>query len=97
MVPMRFTYDPAKDAANRKQHGLPLIEGAHVLLGDPCRHLTRLDSRHEEERWVTIGPHPVFHGLLVVVYHFRSADLVRLISVRKSTAQERKRYAQRVN
>lgn len=95
-VPLRFAYDPAKDVGNRQRHGMSLIEGVHVLLGDPNRHLTRLDRRQVEERWITIGPHPVIPGLLVVVYHYRSVDLVRLISVRKATAQERKSYAHRI-
>jgi uncharacterized DUF497 family protein len=94
-VSLRFAFDPAKDAANRQAHGMSLIEGAHVLVGDPNRHLTRLDQRHREERWITIGPHPVIPGLLVVVYHYRSADLVRLISVRLATSRERKHYAHR--
>ena len=96
-MPLRFAYDPAKDLANRHRHGLSLVEGAHVLLGDPNRQLTRLDPRHVEERWITLGPHPEIPSLLVVVYHYRSHDLVRLISVRKATAQERKSYAHRIS
>lgn len=92
---LRFTFDPAKDAANRQAHGVSLIEGAYVLVSDSNRHLTRLDKRHREERWITIGPHPAIPGLLVVVWHERSADLVRLISVRTATSRERKHYAHR--
>ena len=48
------------------------------------------DDRHDEPRWVAIG----FVGLQlhVVVYTVRNRA-VRVISLRKATPQERKRYA----
>jgi uncharacterized DUF497 family protein len=94
-VPLRFTCDPAKDAHNRHVHGMSLVEGARVLIGDPSRLHTWLDRRQREERWKTVGPHPVIPGLLIVVYHYREDDLIRLVSVRKATVQEGRTYANR--
>jgi len=44
----------------------------------------------EEERWVTMGLDATGR-VLVVVYTWR-AESVRLISARKATARERRRY-----
>lgn len=97
-MPPRFVYDRDKDKLNRKHHGMSLVEGYHVLKGDPRFFMTDLDVDQVEERWITIAPHPVIPGLLVVVYHHRNMqdeDTIRLISVRKATRLERKAYEER--
>jgi len=50
----------------------------------------RDDSSDREERLVTLGL-DAFGRLLVVVYTWRG-ERVRLISARKATARERRRY-----
>ena len=44
---MRWTWDPDKDAINRRKHRLPLSIG-EVALGDPLA-LSRQDSHPDEE------------------------------------------------
>ncbi len=44
----------------------------------------------DEERWVTMGRDALGH-VLIVVYTWRG-ESVRLISARKATARERRRY-----
>lgn len=87
---MEFEWDPAKAAANEKKHGLSFEEGTRAF-GDPFA-VTVADSAHSEQeaRFVTLGALP--NGRLVVVVHADRAGRIRLISVRRATARERRRY-----
>jgi uncharacterized DUF497 family protein len=84
-----ISFDPAKRASNLAKHGLDLADGAQVLEGH-C--LDRLDDRRDygEERWMSIG---LLHGEIVVcAWADWGEDEVRLISLRKATANEQKEY-----
>jgi uncharacterized protein len=82
-------FDPKKDAANLKKHGVSLSEGDGVL-NDPLA-LTVEDRNAEGElRFVTVGMN-VFGSLMVVV-HASRGDEVRIISVRKADPKERRNY-----
>lgn len=82
-------FDPKKDAANIKKHGVSLSEGDGVL-SDPLA-LTIEDDRSEgEQRFVTIGMN--IFGSLIVVVHTPRRDGPRIISVRKADPRERRSY-----
>ena len=86
---MSIEFDPAKDAANIRKHGVSLAEGDGVLL-DPLA-LTVEDAMSEgEQRWQTVGMSSLGE-LMVVVWAYRGDD-VRLISVREAEPQERRDY-----
>lgn len=53
--------------------------------------IQRLDDRHSEPRFVAVGY--VGDRLHVVVY-VEHGDRIRLVSLRRATASERKRYAE---
>ncbi len=96
---LRFIWDRHKDAVNRRKHGFSLLVGAQVLINDPFVLLHLHDRRHSqtEERWITIGPARGDSGqrLFFVVHTTRQDDLIRIISVRKATAHERRFHAKR--
>ena len=93
---MRFIWDPRKDAANRQKHGVSFDLACRVF--DDPTHISTQD-RHEsgEERWQTIGligPMAIF----MVAHTYEEDDdeeVVRIISARKATKAERKRYDER--
>lgn len=86
---MSAEFDPKKDAANVKKHGVSLAEGDGVL-NDPLA-LTVEDATVEgEQRFVTIGLN-AFGSLMVVVHTPRGRES-RLISVRKADPKERRNY-----
>ena len=76
---MRYTWDPAKDALNRRKHGLGLSDGIPALQ-DPNRDF-RIDDRFDygEERNVTLGKGR--KQILVVVSTVRKLNSIRIISV----------------
>jgi hypothetical protein len=86
---MNYEWDPAKAASNRQKHGVSFADAVAVFSDDLA--LTLADDHDGEQRFVSIGT-DVFGDVLVVVYTWRGEDTIRVISARKATRQERKRY-----
>lgn len=86
---MHSVFDPKKDAANIKKHGVSLTEGDGVL-NDPLATTVEDPDSEGEQRFVTIGQNS-FGSLMVVVYAYRGEE-IRLISVRKAEPKERRAY-----
>jgi len=87
---MEFEWDPRKDAANQRKHGVGFREAATVF-GDPLA-TTFPDTDHSisEHRFLTIGA--TVSGRLIVVAHTESDDIIRIISARVVTRHERRFY-----
>jgi uncharacterized DUF497 family protein len=86
---MLVEWDPDKARSNSRKHGISFADAVFALEDEGA--LTIRDSFFdEEERWVTMGL-DALGRLLVVVYTWRGESL-RLISARKATARERRRY-----
>jgi hypothetical protein len=87
---MRYTWDPEKDALNRRKHGLSLSDGIDAL-EDPERE-SWIDDRFDygEERIVTLGLSKA--RVLYVVSTEWGEDWTRLISVRRANDREIKQY-----
>jgi uncharacterized DUF497 family protein len=87
---VRFEWDPAKDRANRRAHGVAFAEAVTVLDDDFALTRDDPDAAHEM-RFVTLG---LSDGgnLLVVVYTYREPDAVRIISAWKANERQRVRY-----
>ena len=82
-------FDPKKDAANIKKHGVSLSEGDGVL-SDPLALTIEDESAEGEQRFVTLGMN-VF-GTLMIVVHAPRREGPRIISVRKADPKERRDY-----
>ena len=92
---MQFTWDERKNRINKRKHGLG-FETA-VLVFDEPYHVSRIDQEVAGElRWQTIGMAKGMQVLLVAHTLLESGDaeVVRIISARKATPQERSIYAQ---
>ena len=86
---MNFEWDPVKAASNLEAHGVDVADAA-VALEDE-RALTIEDTRHDDEqRFVSLCLDSLAR-LLVVVYTWRD-DTIRIISARKATKNETRRY-----
>jgi len=85
-----FEWDPVKSAANLKKHRASFFEAATVFL-DP-NVLIEPDQVHSEDesRASAIGFSRLSRILLVV--HTERQERIRLISARKATREERRRY-----
>lgn len=93
---MRLTWDERKNRANKRKHGVS-FETASLIFDDPY-HVSRPDREMEGElRWQTIGMVRGAQILLVAhtVSESEDEEVLRIISARKATPQERSVYAQK--
>jgi uncharacterized DUF497 family protein len=87
---LRFEWDPRKAARNRAKHGVSFEEASSVF-GDPLGWIVD-DPRHSrgERRHALLGSSER-HRVLTVMFTERE-EVIRVISARKATRQERKNY-----
>ena len=87
---MKFEWDPVKARSNLRKHKVSFQEAA-TALKDPLT-ATGCDPDHSvgEERFVTLGVSE--RGRLLVVAHSEKDDILRIISARVATKEERKIY-----
>ena len=81
---MRFTWDPRKAASNLKK----LAEAVSVF-ADPLAAM--LEDAVDPQRAILVGQSEKGRVLLVVFIE-QSEDTIRIISARRATSHERKRY-----
>ena len=90
---MQFEWDENKNRLNKAKHGVSFEYACEIWL-DP-KHLLLFDgSSISEERWLAIGTVGSY-SLVVAVHTHRGTDdqeIVRIISARKATPVERRRY-----
>ncbi len=86
---MIFDFDPAKDEANRRKHGVPLMLGVRVFDDPEMVVIPTIREGDEEERYKAIG---LVEGRIYTAVHVWRETLVRLISVRRSNAGEQRDY-----
>jgi uncharacterized DUF497 family protein len=91
---MEFEWDEEKEQINIAKHGIDFTTAARVFNDD--NRLEIYDDYHsyDEDRYITIGIIDEVAYIVMVVYTERE-DVIRLISARKATKQERRRYYDR--
>ena len=87
---MRIEFDPAKDSVNRANHGVSLAM-AEQLDWDAA--LVWVDSRFEydELRMIALAPET---STLYYVAFVERGEVRRIVSLRRATRREVKRYVQ---
>ena len=88
---LRFEWDPTKASANLRKHLVSFDEASTVFRDSLARIFDDADHSEGERREVVIG-HSALGRLLLVAFTERSPGLVRLISARRTTRQERQDY-----
>ena len=86
---MRFRHDPAKAVAIRKKHGVSIAD-AEGVLEDPLAVTVEDPDAVGEKRFVSVGLGSA--GEFLVVVWAERDDECRVISARRPTRKERKRY-----
>ena len=97
MEHVRFEWDETKNLSNRRKHGVSFEEACQVFL-DPLYVSVHDRIVGGESRWQTLG---LVEGvlLLTVAHTVREeledgalVDVIRIISARRATRKERRRY-----
>ena len=97
----RFTWDPAKAARNKRNHGIPLCGMAREVFADP-NHIVTGNYHFEDEgerRYLAIG---MARNLVLVVVVFvdrsePSVEIIHIISARKAVAYEESIYEDQID
>lgn len=92
----RFEWDPEKDRANRRKHGISFDEAQTVFYDDNARIMADPDHSGAEERFLLLGMSSRLRQLVVCHCYRKGEELIRLISARKATRTERKLYEERL-
>lgn len=89
---MKFEWDEAKRTDNLIKHG---IDFADISLLFEGLTVSILDDRFDygEDRFITFG---LLNGIVLVVVHTETKDVIRLISARKATRYEEKTYFEEI-
>ena len=87
---MEFTWDEAKRQSNLRKHGLDFADASDVFATIT---LTFEDDRFDygEQRFITVG---MLRSIVVVIAHTERDETIRVISMRKATKNEQRRYFQ---
>ena len=87
---MEIVWNPAKASTNVSKHGVSFEEAA-AIFGDPLAYTFR-DPDHSigESRFLTIGLSG--RATVIIVSYSERGQVIRLISARRATRQERKIY-----
>lgn len=89
----RFEWDETKNRSNQYKHRIS-FETASLVFSDPFALAALERVENGEERWQTIG---TVHGtVIILVAHTvrfeHQSEIIRVISARKATSYERRRY-----
>ena len=100
MTQIQFLWDPAKATYNQSKHGVSFDEATSVFDDPLASSIVDPASPAGEERWVTIGFNRAQRLFVVVHTHNDVTDdiiVVRMISARNASKNERKQYEQKGN
>ena len=97
MSDVQFEWDPAKNLANQRKHGVSFEEAAQ-LFRDPLFISWKDRVQDGEERWQACGKVDGL-SLLIVAHTIREEqeggieiEVIRIISARRAEPKERRRY-----
>ena len=96
MAELRFEWDSAKDAANKRQHRISFEEAVTVFEDEHALLLEDEEHSEEEERFVLLGLSAASRILIVCHCYRESDEIIRIISARKADRLERREYQQRL-
>ncbi len=95
MSELRFEWDPAKAAANRRKHGVGFEEAQTVFSDEYALLLEDPEHSTAEDRFILLGLSAALRVLVVVHCYRVREDVIRIISARRATRHERDSYARR--
>ncbi|MBF8285533.1 MAG: hypothetical protein HW378_4448 [Anaerolineales bacterium] len=89
---MKFEWSETKRLANLKKHGIDFADVPAMFDGDV---FTIQDERFDygETRYITFG---LLKFRVIVVAHTDENNIIRIISARKATKDEEKRYFEEI-
>ena len=88
----KFNWDRNKNISNIEKHGISFKSAALTFFDPNAATIDDITHSQDEERFLLIGLSET-HRLLTVCHCYREDDtIIRIISARKATRQEGKKY-----
>ena len=95
MEHIRFDWDKKKNRANHKKHGISSEEAQTVFIDENALMIHDPDHSGDEDRFILLGLSASIRLMVVCHYYRENGDVIRIISARKATRTEQKRYWKR--
>jgi uncharacterized DUF497 family protein len=92
MSDLRFEWDPHKNRANQRKHGVSFEEARTVFLDDNALLIDDPDHSDDEDRFVLLGLSSALRALVVCHCYRARGNVIRIISARKADPSERALY-----
>lgn len=92
MTRITFTWDNKKNSANTHKHGISFDEAKSVFYDDNARLMHDPDHSESEERFLILGLSEKLNMLVVCHCYRENDEIIRIISARKATKNEKKQY-----
>lgn len=89
---MLFIWDKTKSIANKKKHGISFEEAETVFSDVSARLIADPDHSEDEDRFVLLGMSSRLNILAVIHVYKDGEEVIRIISARKATKNEQKKY-----
>jgi uncharacterized protein len=89
---IKFEWNPSKASANIKKHGISFEEAKSVFYDDLAIQFFDDDSSKSEERFILLGVSNESNVLIVCHCERQDGEIIRIISARKATKNERTFY-----
>lgn len=95
MKPLHVEWDADKNIENKRKHGVSFEEAQTVFLDENGLLIHDPDHSDDEDRFVLLGLSAKIRQLAVCHCYRKSDEVIRIISARKATRSEQKRYWER--
>lgn len=90
---IKFEWNQTKARSNLKKHGVSFDEALSVFYDEyAVQFYDDTDSELEEDRFLMLGLSNQYRVVLVCYCERRSGEIIRIISARKATRNERRCY-----
>jgi len=90
-----FDWDPGKNLANIKKHGIIFKEAAEVFRDIDAVYIYDGMHSYDEDRFIVVGLSKLSQVLMVCHCYRDNGNIIRIISARKATKAERAQYGGR--
>jgi uncharacterized DUF497 family protein len=95
MAGLHIEWNPRKNAANKRKHGVSFEEASTVFGDERALLLDDPDHSDEEDRFILLGLSASLNRLVVCHCYREAEDVICIISARKANRPERTEYADR--
>jgi uncharacterized DUF497 family protein len=89
---IKFEWSPAKASANLDKHGVSFEEAQSIFYDDFAVQFFDEENSQDEDRFLMLGMSSGARLLIVCHCEREEGDVIRLISARKATRNERQHY-----